>query len=149
MPQQQIMSISYQRLLKVFANNFRLYTYGTMTVRDVQHAIFNLGYSSDDLLRNCPKAPEGNEVDPSVRRMKAVLTHPIGDYAVQPRDATFAAHGVTAAHYMNGGKSLRYATYLVAAALSDIHILIFPSIFPGAYTGKFSALFLSLYSALA
>ena len=88
-----------------------------MTVRDVQHAIFNLGYSSDDLLRNCPKAPEGNEVDPSVRRMKAVLTHPIGDYAVQPRDATFAAHGVTAAHYMNGGKSLRYATYLVAAAL--------------------------------
>ena len=104
-------------MLKIYSDFTRLYTYGAMTVRDVQHAIFNLGYSSDDLLRNCPKAPEGNEVDPSVRRMKAVLTHPIGDYAVQPREATFAAHGVTAAHYMNGGKSLRYATYLVAAAL--------------------------------
>lgn len=30
----------------------------------------------------------GNEVDPSIRRMKAVLTHPIGDYAVQPKDVS-------------------------------------------------------------
>lgn len=66
-----------------------------MTVRDAQHAVFSLGYSKDELLKNCPKAPEGVEVDPSIRRMKAVMTHPIGDYAVQPRDATFAAHGVT------------------------------------------------------
>ena len=82
---------------------FRLYQYGKLTVRDVQHAVLSLGYSGEDLLRNCPKAPEGNEVDPSIRRMKAVLTHPIGDYAVQPKNATFAAHGVTAAHYVSGG----------------------------------------------
>jgi hypothetical protein len=81
----------------------RLYKYGAMTVRDAQHAVLNLGYSKEDLLRNCPKAPEGVEVDPSIRRMKAVFTHPIGDYAVQPREATFAAHGVTQAHYLNGG----------------------------------------------
>jgi hypothetical protein len=30
----------------------------------------------------------GTEDDPSVRRMKAVLTHPIGDYAVQPREVS-------------------------------------------------------------
>lgn len=61
--------------------------YAKLTVRDVQHAVLSLGYSSEDILRRgCPKAPEGNEVDPSVRRMKAVLTHPIGDYAVQPKE---------------------------------------------------------------
>jgi all-trans-retinol 13,14-reductase len=42
------------------------------------------------------------EPDPVLRRVKAVLTHPIGDYAVQPREATFAAHGITMAHYMDG-----------------------------------------------
>eukprot|EP00804_Cyclotella_cryptica_P000840 CCRYP_001078-RA/>CCRYP_001078-RA protein AED:0.34 eAED:0.34 QI:0/0.75/0.6/1/1/1/5/140/483 len=81
----------------------RLYKYGAMTVRDAQHAILSLGYSKEDLLRNCPKSPDGAEIDPSIRRMKGVLTHPIGDYAVQPRHATFAAHGVTMAHYLNGG----------------------------------------------
>lgn len=30
------------------------------------------------------------------------MAHPIGDYAVQPRDATMAAAGVTMAHYLNG-----------------------------------------------
>ena len=73
----------------------RLYKYGAMSVRDAQHAILSLGYSKEELLKNCPQAPEGIEVDPSIRRIKAVLTHPIGDYAVQPRNATFAAHGVT------------------------------------------------------
>lgn len=58
-----------------------LYKYGAMTVRDAQHAILSLGYSKEDLLRNCPKAPDGVEIDPSIRRMKGVLTHPIGDYA--------------------------------------------------------------------
>ena len=82
----------------------RLFKYAALTVRDVQHAILNLGYTSEELLKNCPKAPEGPDYsDPSVRRMKAVLAHPIGDYAVQPRDATFAAHGVTAAHCVKGG----------------------------------------------
>jgi hypothetical protein len=40
-------------------NKHRLYKYGAMTVRDVQHAILKLGYTIEQLLRNCPKAPEG------------------------------------------------------------------------------------------
>lgn len=54
----------------------RLYTYASYTVRDVQYAMFNLGYTKEDLLRDCPKAPEGTEPDPTIRRLKAVLTHP-------------------------------------------------------------------------
>ena len=81
----------------------RLMTFASMTVRDAQNAIFNLGYTLDQLLKEgCPKAPHGPEPDPSLRRLKAVLTHPIGDYAVQPRDATMAAHGITMTHYMDG-----------------------------------------------
>ncbi|KAL7547622.1 hypothetical protein ACHAWF_010903 [Thalassiosira exigua] len=60
------------------------------------------GYSIEQLLRDCPKAPPGPEPDPVLRRVKAVLNHPIGDYAVQPRVATFAAQGITMAHYMDG-----------------------------------------------
>jgi hypothetical protein len=74
----------------------RLMKYASLTVRDVQNAVLNLGYSQSQLLaeyQNIPKTPEGPDHDLSVRRLKAVLTHPIGDYAVQPRDATFAAHG--------------------------------------------------------
>jgi all-trans-retinol 13,14-reductase len=81
----------------------RLMRLASFTVRDVQYAVFNLGLTVDDLIvSGCPKAPEGPEPDLVLRRMKAVLTHPIGDYAVQPRDATFAAHGITMAHYMEG-----------------------------------------------
>lgn len=72
------------------------------TVWDAQYAIFNLGCSLDYMLKFCPKAPFTVEPDPVLRRVKAVLTHPIGDYAVQPRDATFAAHGITMAHYLDG-----------------------------------------------
>lgn len=80
-------------------------TFAAMTVRDAQYAVFNLGYTRDQLLKHCPKAPEGPDFDPdpAIRRLKAVTTHPIGDYAVQPREATLAAHGVTATHYMDGG----------------------------------------------
>ncbi len=60
-----------------------LYKLASYSVRDVQYAIFNCGYSIKDLLKDCPKAPEGNEPDPVLRRLKAVLNHPIGDYAVQ------------------------------------------------------------------
>lgn len=89
----------------------RLMTYASMTVRDVQYAVFNLGYSPEKLLKEgCPKAPEGDERDPSIRRLKAVLTHPIGDYAVQPRDATMAAHGVTMSHYVQGAAYTEGAT---------------------------------------
>ena len=81
----------------------RLMNIASMTVRDVQYAIFNLGYTSEQLIKEgCPKAPDGPEPDLAIRRLKAVLTHPIGDYAVQPRDATMAAHGVTMSHYRDG-----------------------------------------------
>jgi hypothetical protein len=67
-------------------------TYASMTVRDVQYAMFNLDYTPERLLKEgCPKAPVGPEPDPCIRRLKAVLTHPIGDYAVQPRDATMVS----------------------------------------------------------
>jgi hypothetical protein len=78
-------------------------TFAAMTVRDAQYAVFNLGYTHDQLLKHCPKAPEGPDSDPAIRRLKAVTTHPIGDYAVKPRKATLAAHGVTMTHYMDGG----------------------------------------------
>mmetsp|Transcript_18929 Transcript_18929/g.28818 ORF Transcript_18929/g.28818 Transcript_18929/m.28818 type:complete len:678 (+) Transcript_18929:87-2120(+) len=80
----------------------QLYTLASYSVRDVQYAIFNCGYSISDLYEDCPTAPPGNEPDPVLRRLKAVLNHPIGDYAVQPREATFAAQGITMAHYMEG-----------------------------------------------
>ena len=56
----------------------------SMTVRDVQYAILNLGYTEDMILEGgCPKAPEGPEKDSVLRRLKGVLCHPIGDYAVR------------------------------------------------------------------
>lgn len=56
----------------------QLYKLASYTVRDVQYAVFNLGYSVNDLLLDCPKAPPGNEPDPVLRRVKAVFNHPIG-----------------------------------------------------------------------
>ena len=61
----------------------QLYTLASYSVRDVQYAIFNCGYSIADLLEECPSAPPGPESDPVLRRVKAVLNHPLGDYAVQ------------------------------------------------------------------
>ena len=55
-----------------------LYKLASYTVRDVQYAIFNLGYSIEDLRKDCPRAPAGPEPDPVLRRIKAVLNHPIG-----------------------------------------------------------------------
>jgi NAD(P)-binding Rossmann-like domain len=55
-----------------------LYKLASYTVRDVQYAVFNRGYSVEDLLHDCPKAPEGNEPDAVLRRVKGVLNHPIG-----------------------------------------------------------------------
>ncbi len=63
----------------------QLYKLASYSVRDVQYAIFNCGYSISDLYEDCPAAPPGNEPDPVLRRLKAVLNHPIGDYAVQVR----------------------------------------------------------------
>lgn len=80
----------------------KLYRLASYTVRDVQYAIFNLGFSIDELLRSCPQAPVGPEPDPVLRRVKGVMNHPLGDYAVQPRVATFAAQAITMAHYMEG-----------------------------------------------
>lgn len=89
----------------------QLYKLASYCVRDVQYAIFNKGYSIEELLKECPKCPEGPEPDPVLRRVKAVLNHPIGDYAVQPRVATFAAQGITMAHYMEGA-SCGYFVFL-------------------------------------
>ncbi len=63
----------------------QLYKLASYSVRDVQYALFNCGYSISDLYEDCPTAPPGNEPDPVLRRLKAVLNHPIGDYAVQVR----------------------------------------------------------------
>ena len=101
----------------------RLMKYASLTVRDVQHAVLKLGYSMDQLLaeyQRIPKAPEGPEADTSVRRLKAVLTHPIGDYAVQPRDATMAAHGITMAHYMDGASYTVGATQKISIRLTSM-----------------------------
>lgn len=85
-------------------------TMASFTVRNVQYAVLNLGYTGEMILANgCPKDPNEIEPDPVLRRLKAVLTHPIGDYAVQPREATWAAHGITMAHYLQG------ASYTVGA----------------------------------
>ena len=56
----------------------------SMTVRDVQYAILNLGYTEEMLIREetCPKAPEGREPNILLRKVKGILCHPIGDYAV-------------------------------------------------------------------
>jgi len=94
-------------LLKKNINDLR--TLASYTVRDVQYAVFNLNYSIEDLLENCPQAPPGPEPNPILRRVKAVLNHPIGDYAVQPKEATMAAQGITMAHYAEG------ASYTVGA----------------------------------
>lgn len=81
----------------------RLMTFASMTVRDVQYSVLNLGYTAHQLIQEgVQAAPDGMESDPTLRRLKAVLTHPIGDYAVQPREATMAAHGVTMSHYSLG-----------------------------------------------
>jgi len=50
----------------------RLMTFAAMTVRDVQYAMFNLGLTKEQLLQDgCPRAPDGPEPDPSIRRLKA------------------------------------------------------------------------------
>lgn len=54
----------------------QLYKLASYSVRDVQYAIFNKGYLIEDLLKDCPKAPEGPEPDPVLRRVKGVLNHP-------------------------------------------------------------------------
>lgn len=66
--------------LKIVRRTNRLMKFAAMTVRDAQYAVFTLGYSREQLLNNCPKAPEGPEPNPSIRRLKAVATHPIGKH---------------------------------------------------------------------
>ena len=98
-----------------------LHKFASMTVRDVQYAVLNLGYTPERLLQEaCPQAPPGTEPDPTIRRLKAVLTHPVGDYAVQPRDATMAAHGVTMAHYRDGAAYTVGPTQNISIRLSSM-----------------------------
>ena len=82
-------SLGCTRIIPSFLHFFlrkevnELYKLASYSVRDVQYAVFNKGYTIEDLLKDCPKAPAGPEPDPVLRRVKAVLNHPIGDYAVQ------------------------------------------------------------------
>ena len=98
----------------------QLYQLASYSVRDVQYAIFNCGYSIDELLKECPKAPEGPEPDPVLRRVKGVLNHPIGDYAVQPRVASFAAQGITMSHYMFGASYTVGNTQNISIRMSSL-----------------------------
>lgn len=94
-------------------------TMASFTVRNVQYAVFNLGLTGEMILANgCPKDPNEVEPDPVLRRLKAVLTHPIGDYAVQPREATWAAHGITMSHYLQGAAYTQGATQNIRYVLS-------------------------------
>jgi all-trans-retinol 13,14-reductase len=99
-----------------------LMKYASFTVRDVQHSVLNLGYSPEQILSSetLPKAPEGPDPDYSIRRLKGILAHPIGDYAVQPRDATMAAHGVTMAHYMDGASYTVGSTQKISVRLTSM-----------------------------
>lgn len=94
--------------------------YGAMTLRDVQHAVLSVGLSKEHLLVGCPKAPSGLDPSPTVQRLKAVLAHPIGDYGVQPRDASMAAHGVTAEHYIEGGSYTVGPTQNISINLTSV-----------------------------
>ena len=98
----------------------QLYKLASYSVRDVQYALFNKGYTIEQLLNDCPKCPPGNEPDPVLRRVKAVLNHPIGDYAVQPRVATFAAQGITMAHYMEGASYTKGPTQNISIRMSSM-----------------------------
>lgn len=86
---------------------YRLQQYASLSVKDVQYAVLNLGCNKEQLLSPTSRvrAPPSYATTDSeeLQRLKAILAHPIGDYGVQPRDASFAAHGVTAEHYIEGG----------------------------------------------
>lgn len=94
-----------------------LMRFASLTVRDVQYAVLDLGYSKEDVLKSCPK-----ELDPdaSLQRLKAILAHPIGDYGCQPRDASMASHGVTAAHYMNGSSYTVGPTQNISIRIANV-----------------------------
>ena len=74
----------------------------------------------DDLLEGCPTAPSGPEPNPTLRRVKAVLNHPIGDYAVQPKEATMAAQGITMAHYAEGASYTVGSTQNISMRVTSI-----------------------------
>jgi len=46
--------------------------------------------------------------------------HPIGDYGTQPREASFAAHGVTAEHYIDGGSYTVGPTQNISIRLTSV-----------------------------
>ena len=52
--------------------------------------------------------------------MLACIAHPIGDYGTQPRDASFAAHGVTAEHYIDGGSYSVGPTQNISIRLTSV-----------------------------
>ena len=93
----------------------------TLTVRDVLYAVLNLGYTKDLLLHHpCPHAPTGVDPNSKRQRLKAVLSHPIGDYGTQPKVASLAAHGVTAEHYIDGGSYTVGPTQNISIRLTSV-----------------------------
>lgn len=100
----------------------RLMKYASFTVREVQHAVLKLGFSAEDIIASekLPDVPDGPDPDYAIRRLKGILCHPIGNYAVQPREATMAAHGVTMAHYMDGGSYTVGATQKISIRLTSV-----------------------------
>lgn len=99
----------------------RLMKYASFTVREVQHAVLKLGFKAEDILaaESLPEVPDGPDPDSAIRKLKGILCHPIGDYAVQPREATMAAHGVTMAHYMDGAAYTVGATQKISVHLTS------------------------------
>uniref|UniRef100_A0A0G4GP33 Amine oxidase domain-containing protein n=1 Tax=Chromera velia CCMP2878 TaxID=1169474 RepID=A0A0G4GP33_9ALVE len=51
----------------------------------------------------------------TLQRVLGILTHPIGDYACQPRASSLTAHSLTAQYYMNGAAYTASATEAIAA----------------------------------
>jgi len=93
-----------------------------LTVRDVQYDVLNLGYTKEQLLRReTPHAhPHERDHIAARQRLKAILAHPIGDYGTQPRDASLAAHGVTAEHYIDGGSYTVGATQNISINMTSV-----------------------------
>eukprot|EP00457_Paulinella_chromatophora_P001798 gb/GEZN01001800.1/.p1 GENE.gb/GEZN01001800.1/~~gb/GEZN01001800.1/.p1 ORF type:complete len:678 (-),score=70.35 gb/GEZN01001800.1/:694-2727(-) len=88
----------------------RLYAFGRFTVKQAMHLVLERGWTAEQVLALGRKKqelvlPEAEQEskNPSIVRAQGVLCHPIGDYAVQPAQATLAAHGVTLMHYLDGG----------------------------------------------
>jgi all-trans-retinol 13,14-reductase len=78
------------------------------TTADVLTAFIDHNMSSEDILKGTPLPAWLNVNDPLFKfpntrmRAKGVMVHPLGDYAVQPRDSSIMAHAMTMNYYVDG-----------------------------------------------